>query len=311
MRTESEHLSVLATECVDLLQPKPGGHFVDCTVNGGGHSLALLERTNPNGRLLALDADPAAVAHARQRFASYGERMTVVQGNFRALAEVTAEAGVDQVDGVLMDLGLSSDQLAAHARGFSFMHEGPLDMRYDPTAGETAADLLARAPEREIEQILRDFGEEPRARRIANAIVALRQTRPLETTTQLAELVARVLGGRGRIHPATRTFQALRIAVNDELTALSEAIPQAVALLRRGARLAVISFHSLEDRIVKNLFARLAGREPDPEPRLPVLRTPVPAQIRLITRRPVMPPPEERRANPRSRSARLRVAERV
>lgn len=303
------HVPVLSAECIQLLRPRPGAHFVDCTVDGGGHSVAILERTGPGGQLLGIDADPAAVALARQQLAPYGDRVTLIQGNFRDLGAIAAQARVEQTDGILMDLGMSSVQLGAPSRGFSFWQEGPLDMRYDPTSGETAADLLALASEHSIEQLLRAFGEEPQAKRIASAIVAHRRSQPLQTTTQLAELVSRAGGRRRRIHAATRTFQALRIAVNDELNALSEAIPQAVALLRRGARLAVISFHSLEDRIVKTLFLRLAGREP--APRLPVPRAPSPSQIQIVTRRPITPSLEERAANPRSRSARLRVAERV
>ncbi|MBI4214188.1 MAG: 16S rRNA (cytosine(1402)-N(4))-methyltransferase RsmH [Chloroflexi bacterium] len=309
MSASPTHIPVLAAPCLELLQPAPGGRFIDCTVNGAGLSSAILGRTAPNGHLLAIDTDGVALGRARERLAIFGERVIYAQANFRSLESVARETRFTEVDGVVMDLGLSSIQLDDRERGFAFSQEGPLDMRYDQTRGQRAADFVATADAAEIERTLRAFGEEPRARRIAEAIVAQRRHRPIATTTQLADVVASVTGRRGRIHPATRTFQALRIAVNDELNALREALPQAVRLLRRGARLAVISFHSLEDRMVKAFFASLSGRPV--ESRLPVPPPTPPAEIRIITRHPVMAPPEERMANPRSRSARLRVAERV
>lgn len=310
---EATHVPVLVRETVDLLQPQPGGRFIDCTAGGGGHSAAILDLTSPDGALLALDADPAAVADVRARLAPYGDRAQVAHANFRSLREVAERRGFAPVDGVLMDLGLSSRQLEAAGRGFSFSRDDLLDMRYDPTVGRTAAEYLASASEEEIELALRSYGEEPRANRIAREIVAARDRAPMATTAQLAALVRRAVGGRrGRIHPATRTFQALRIAVNQELDALAEALPQAVDLLRRGGRLAVICFHSLEDRIVKNFMRRLAGRASEPTPRglpLPPLREA--PTLRIVTPRPLSPSAEEVAANPRSRSARLRVAERL
>jgi len=310
---DTGHVSVLSHETLQLLDPRPGGRFVDCTMNGGGHSAALLERTAPDGRLLGMDADGAAVAFAGQRFAPFGERACLVHENFRYLAPTAEREGFTQVDGVLMDLGFSSRQMDGEGRGFSFQRDEALDMRYDSGAGLAAADLLATAPIEEIERILREFGEEPHARRIARDIVAVRIDHPVRTTGALANLVARAVHGRhGRLHPATRTFQALRIAVNDELGALAEALPQALGLLRQGGRLAVISFHSLEDRIVKTFFRRLAGLEQDNTPRhLPPVATRPAPELRILTSRPVTPSAEEVAANPRSRSARLRVAERL
>ncbi len=309
-----DHVSVLTAECLRFLAPAPGGRFVDCTVDGGGHSAEILKRTAPDGPLLALDADLEAVELARQRLALFGDRVHVVHTNFRLVDTVAHELGFTDVDGVLMDLGLSSVQLAARGRGFSFNRDEPLDMRFDATSGETAAAYLSSASPEDIAQVLRGFGEEPAARRIASAIVAAREQEPVRTTGQLVEIVRRTTGGRhgGKLHPATRTFQALRIAVNDELGALREALPRALSLLRRGGRLVVISFHSLEDRIVKIVFRRLAGRAPDDAPRgLPTIPAGPPATIRILTTRPVRPGPEEVQGNPRSRSARLRVAERI
>jgi len=309
----AEHVPVLTSECMRFLDPRPGGRFIDCTVDGGGHSTEILRRTAPDGGLLALDADPDAVQLARRSLSSFGERAHVVHINFRFVDAVAGEHGFTEVDAVLMDLGLSSLQLAARDRGFSFSRDEPLDMRFDPTRGETAAGFLASASRDEIEETLRSFGEEPSARRIATAIVAAREQGGVRTTGDLASIVQQsIRHHRGTLHPATRTFQALRIAVNDELGALRDAIPRAVRVLRRGGRLAVISFHSLEDRIVKTLFRRLAGREPDNSPRgLPTPPARATAEIRIVTPRPVRPSADEVAANPRSRSARLRVAERL
>jgi 16S rRNA (cytosine1402-N4)-methyltransferase len=307
------HTPVLTAECIRLLDPRPGGRFIDCTVNGGGHSTEILRHTAPDGQLLGLDADPHAVALARQRLAVFGDRALVVHANFRFVDAAAAEHTFVDVDGILMDLGLSSLQLAARDRGFSFTRDEPLDMRFDPTRGDTAADYLATASREDIEATLRGFGEEPAARRISTAIMAARDEGGVRTTGDLVSIVQRsIRHHRGTLHPATRTFQALRIAVNDELEALRDALPRAVKLLRHGGRLAVISFHSLEDRIVKTVFRRLAGREPDNTPRgLPSLPARPAPEIRIVTPRPVRPSAAEVAANPRSRSARLRVAERL
>ncbi len=304
------HISVLSGPTIALLAPRPGGRFIDCTINGGGHSGTLLELTAPNGVLLGLDADTEALTVAQAHLTLFAPRFTLVHRNFRELETVARDAGFDEVDGILLDLGLSSRQLSLPERGFAFSQDGPLDMRFDQTQGTTAAEILAFSDPTELEQTLLDFGEEPRARRIAQAIAQARRIEPIRTTRQLADLVSQAVGQRGRTHPATRTFQALRIAVNDELAALADVLPQAIRLLRHGARLAVISFHSLEDRIVKTYFAMMAGQVRD-DPRLPVAPTPAPAQLRILTRRPVMATEQEIAANPRCRSARLRVAERI
>jgi 16S rRNA (cytosine1402-N4)-methyltransferase len=310
----AEHIPVLAGECMKFLQPQPAGRFIDCTVNGGGHSVQILERTAPDGTLLALDADPDAVALARDRLAQFGPRARVIHSNFRSVETVAHEQQFADVDGVLMDLGLSSLQLAAIGRGFSFSRDEPLDMRFDTSRGATAADYLASASPDDIERTLRSFGEEPAARRIAAAIAAGREQAPVRTTGELVTILQRSVGHfrRAALHPATRTFQALRIVVNEELASLQDALPAAVRLLRPGGRLVVIAFHSLEDRIVKTVFRELAGRQPDETPRgLPTSPARPAPQIRIVTPRPVRPSKEEVVANPRSRSARLRVAERL
>jgi 16S rRNA (cytosine1402-N4)-methyltransferase len=309
--SEFGHVPVLSEPCIRLLKPQPGGRFIDCTINGGGHAQAILEQTAPDGRLLGLDADADALGAAASRLAPFGRRLTLTHSNFRDLGAAATEAHFTDVDGILMDLGLSSRQLGAAERGFAFSLDGPLDMRFDTSEGRSAADLIAAEPASEIERILREYGEEPRARRVAEAIAAARQRAAISTTRQLADLVAAAIGrGSGRIHPATRTFQALRIAVNDELGALRAGLPQAVTLLRRGGRLAVIAFHSLEDRIVKTFFSASTGKIAD-DPRLPTPPSAPEALLTIVTRRPVMASPEEIAANPRSRSARLRVAERL
>lgn len=302
------HVSVLAAEVLAALRPQSGGCYIDCTLGGGGHATRILQAAQPDGRLLGIDADPAALAAAAAQLAAGGvapERYRLVHGCFADLAELAAAQGFAAVDGILFDLGVSSHQLDTAERGFSFSSDGPLDMRMDPTQGPTAADLLAELDETELANVIYRYGEERASRRIARRIVERRRERPFETTADLAETVARALrGSRERIHPATRTFQALRIAVNRELEQLEQALPQAVELLQAGGRLAVISFHSLEDRIVK-LFLRAesgyGGNEAADQP----------VRLRIITRKPIEAGEEERRANPRSRSARLRVAERI
>ena len=289
-----------------FLAVRPGGVYIDGTVGGGGHAEAILESSAPDGRLLGLDRDPGALEAAGERLARFGGRAVLRHGSFARLAALAE--GFAPADGVLLDLGLSSLQLADPARGFAFSREGPLDMRFDPTApGPTAADLVNGLPVKELAALLYRYGEERQAGRIAEAIVA---ARPLETTRQLAEVIERAVGRRGRIHPATRTFQALRIAVNKELEALEAALPQAVDLLRPGGRLVVISFHSLEDRIVKR-FLRRESRDCICPPETPVCTCGHTAQLRLLTRKPVRPDPEEVERNPRARSARLRAAERI
>jgi 16S rRNA (cytosine1402-N4)-methyltransferase len=270
----------------------------------------LLAASAPDGRVMGLDRDPAAIAVARDLLQSYAQRLTLLRGSFADLEALAVASGFVPVDGVLFDLGLSSLQLADRTRGFAFSHDGPLDMRFDPTTGgATAAQLVNQLPLSELAELLSRYGEEKRAHRIARAII---DRRPILTTGELASIVVTAVGAhrRGRIHPATRTFQALRIAVNDELTALETALPQAVEILDTGGRLAVISFHSLEDRITKRFLNR-ESRDCICSPDFPICTCGHRASLRLITRRPVRPSPQEMALNPRSRSARLRVAERI
>lgn len=295
-----------------LLAPRAGARYVDATVNGGGHAAGIMERSSPDGELLGLDADPDAIARARERLAGFGTRVHLVHANFRALAEVARAEGFDSVAGVLFDLGLSSDTLERSGRGFSFRRDEPLDMRYDPTTGITAAELLARSSERELRHLLRTYGEEPAAARIARAIVEARARTPLRTTGQLVAVIEGALGpARRRIHAATRTFQALRIAVNDELGSLQVALEQAVSLLARGGRLVVIAFHSLEDRLVKQFLRNESSSVCRCPPQLPVCVCGRAPRLAVLTRKPVVPTPAEVAANPRARSAKLRAAERL
>ncbi|RIL10767.1 16S rRNA (cytosine(1402)-N(4))-methyltransferase [bacterium] len=305
---DARHVPVLLEAVVGALRPHAGGRYVDGTLGGGGHARAILEASAPDGRLLGLDRDPAALARARERLAPFGARAVCVHASFGDLGAVADGHGFTPIDGVVLDLGFSSDQLDDPARGFSFQAAGPLDMRLDPGAPVRAADLVNDLPEDALADLLYRYGDERRSRRIARAIVA---SRPVETTTELAAIVARAAGGRaGRIHPATRTFQALRIAVNGELDALTDVLPQVVDRLVPGGRLAVISFHSLEDRIVKHAL-RDEARDCLCPPELPVCRCDHRARLRLVTRRPIEPSAAEVLANPRARSARLRVAERL
>jgi len=303
----SGHIPVLYQEVQAWLQPRSGGLYVDATLGGGGHARGILIASHPTGRVLGLDADPSAVSFASQALESFGNRVLLQTANFRQLRAVAGALGINEVDGVLMDLGLSSRQLDDAERGFSFSQDGPLDMRMDRAQEQDAADLVNDLPEEKLAEILWRYGEERHARRIARAMVA---ARPLVSTAQLADLVARTVRSREKIHPATRTFQALRIAVNDELDALREALPQARDLLRPGGRLAVISFHSLEDRLVKQFYRQEASDCVCP-PELPVCVCQHRATLRVLTSKPVRPAADEIARNPRSRSARLRVAERL
>ena len=305
---ERLHVPVLLDEVLAGLRLAPGQNVVDGTVGMGGHARGILERTAPDGRLLGIDRDPNALAVAAEELAEFGSRAVLRRGEFRHLGEIVAEAGLGRVDGVLLDLGVSSLQLDRPERGFSFQEEGPLDMRMDPSAPLTAEEIVNQWPADELADLIYAYGEERHSRRVARAIVA---ARPLRTTGELARAVSRAVGGRsGGIHPATRTFQALRIAVNAELESLEEVLPQAVALLRPGGRLAVIAFHSLEDRIVKQFMAREA-RDCICPPRLPVCVCGHQATLRPVTRKPLRATEAEVARNPRSRSARLRIAERL
>jgi 16S rRNA (cytosine1402-N4)-methyltransferase len=306
------HRPVLYQEIIHALQPRRDGFYVDATVGAGGHAWGLLHASAPSGRLLGLDVDPQALKLAQARLAEFGGRVILVRASYTTLAEQLATLGWRAVEGILLDLGMSSMQVDSPQRGFSFLADAPLDMRFDPDNPVRAADLVNRLPESELADLLFTYGEERRSRQVARAIVA---ARPVHTTLQLAEVVARAVrtGGRGRqqgIHPATRTFQALRIAVNHELEAVETVLPQAVAALAPGGRLAVISFHSLEDRIVKQFFRR-ESQDCICPPRQPVCTCGHKATVKEIVRRPVTPQPEEIDINPRSRSARLRIAEKL
>ena len=309
------HLPVLAEEVLAMLAPRSGSLQIDATLGGGGHTERILEAAKPDGRLLGLDADPAAINRVERRLRPrFGERLVLRKANFRELATVAPDAGFDAVDGCLFDLGLSSFQLADTDRGFGFRAGGPLDMRFDTSRGVPAAELLATLDAAELTALFRRYGEEPRANRIARAIVDARREAPVATAEELAALVERVAPPNPRqprrTHPATRVFQALRIAVNEELEALEAGLAAAVDLLRPGGRLVVLSYHSLEDRIVKRFFAAERRGCVCP-PELPVCVCGRNPRLRLLTRKSVTPTPEEVATNPRSRSARLRAAERL
>jgi 16S rRNA (cytosine1402-N4)-methyltransferase len=307
MNSTGLHAPVLFEEVLDGLHIRPEGRYIDATVGAGGHAVGILKALAPTGRLLGLDADPDAISFARQVLDPFGDSVVLRLANFRRLGEIAVFLGFEQVDGILMDLGISSRQLGDAKRGFSFSLDGPLDMRMDPSLDQSAANLVNDLPEGELADLLWRFGEERRSRRIARAIVA---ARPLTTTKQLADLVARAIGRREKIHPATRTFQALRIATNEELAALEAALPQARDLLRPRGRLAVVSFHSLEDRLVKRFFQQEA-RDCLCPPESPICTCRHRASLQIITRKATRPGAEELARNPRSRSARLRIAERL
>ncbi|HEX9045281.1 MAG TPA: 16S rRNA (cytosine(1402)-N(4))-methyltransferase RsmH [Candidatus Limnocylindrales bacterium] len=310
---EEGHLPVLVEEVIEMLSPASGSLQIDATVGGGGHTERILEATDPDGRLLGLDADGAAIARVGRRLARFGDRLVLRQANFGGVGEVAPAAGFAQVDGMLFDLGLSSFQLADAERGFGIRTGGPLDMRFDTSRGVPASELLATLDAKELATLFRRYGEEPFAGRIARAIVEARRSEPVDTAERLSGIVERAAPaaprGRRRIHPATRVFQALRIAVNGELEALEAGLAAAVDLLRPGGRLVVLSYHSLEDRIVKRFFqAERRGCVCPPE--LPICVCGRNPRLRLVGK-PLTPSDAEVAANPRARSARLRAAERL
>jgi 16S rRNA (cytosine1402-N4)-methyltransferase len=310
------HLPVLVDEVLASLALRAGSSIADCTVGGGGHAERLLEAVSPNGRLLGLDADGAAVREASRALARFGDRAVIRHANFSALEDVARAEGIVPLDGVLFDLGLSSYQLADARRGFAFTADAPPDMRFDETSGVSALELIDRSSERELAGILATFGEERRPGRIAKAILAARAEGRIVTAADLAAVVAAAAPGRpggadaGRIHPATRTFQALRIAVNREIEVLSAGLAGALAALRPGGRLAVISYHSLEDRIVKRFVVR-ESRDCIEDPLPPVCTCGHRAQLRAVTKGVITAGPEEVQRNRRARSAKLRVAEKL
>ncbi|MCB0193424.1 MAG: 16S rRNA (cytosine(1402)-N(4))-methyltransferase RsmH [Anaerolineae bacterium] len=303
------HIPVLLQEVLDALQPKPGAIYIDGTVGAGGHAAALLRASAPDGQLFGLDQDERALEIARRQLAEFGGRVHLHHANFDQLGDVVRHNRIPPADGILLDIGVSSMQLDQSERGFSFQAEGPLDMRMDTSAEESAADLVNHLPEEELANLIYQYGEEPRSRRIARAIV---KARPITHTLQLAEIVAKAAGGRqaGRrkIHPATRTFQALRVAVNNELDVLERVLPQALECLNPGGRLSVISFNSLEDRIVKQYFKREAQDCICPPDQL-FCTCRHKAIVNIITKKPVTPSSAEIDVNPRARSAKLRVVE--
>lgn len=307
---QETHRPVLLQPSVEALKVDPAGIYMDCTFGRGGHSRLILSALGGSGRLIAIDRDPEAVAYAQEAFAG-DVRFSIVHGSFAMLAEVARQAGVmGRVNGILLDLGVSSPQLDQAERGFSFTREGPLDMRMDPTRGESAADWLARADAREIAEVLKDYGEERHAKRIARAIVEARTLAPIATTAQLADLVSRANPSwEKEKHPATRSFQAIRIHINAELEAIEGCLAQVLDVLAPGGRLAVISFHSLEDRIVKRFMRDQSKGDPFPRG-VPVRQDQLKPKLRLVGRA-QRPDEAECQANPRARSAVLRVAERV
>ena len=307
--TMIEHVPVMQREVLAALNVRPGGRYVDCTVGAGGHALAVIEAAAPGGSLLGIDLDPLALAAARRKLEGFGANVRLVEGNFAEMERICSELAFAPVHGVLLDLGLSSLQLEESERGFSFQREGPLDMRFSPQQEVTAAEIVNEHAESALADVLWRYGEESRSRRIAKRIV---ERRPLRTTTELAKVVEEAVGRRARrlTHPATRTFQALRIAVNQELLSLETALPQAYGLLGDLGRLAVLSYHSLEDRLVKT-FIRQESRDCLCPPRQPICTCNHKAGLRQVSRGAVRPSPEEVARNPRSRSARLRAAERL
>lgn len=290
------HLPVMLDEVISSLNLKPGYTVLDGTVGGGGHAIEILKRIQPGGKLIGLDADASAVARARERLRDFGSSCVVVNENFRNLDKVLQQEGIQRLEACLLDVGVSSFQINDGARGFSLQHDARLDMRMDPGLKISAWDIVNRYREEDICDIVHNYGEERFARRVARYIVEARSEEPIDTTSQLKAIVHRAVKGKwGRIDPATRTFQALRIAVNDELGALEEGLKKGIEHLAAGGRMAVISFHSLEDRIVKNTFKSYAAS----------------GVLKIITKKPLMAGEEEARSNPRSRSAKLRVAERI
>jgi 16S rRNA (cytosine1402-N4)-methyltransferase len=306
------HKPVMVREILESLRCKAGRIYVDGTVGGGGHALAILRASSPDGILLGIDQDDDALSESEKILQAFGERKILVKGNFADLDRILARLHIGAVDGLLLDLGVSSHQLDTVERGFSFSSDAPLDMRMDRGRKVRASDLVNGLAEKELARIIREYGEEIKAAKIARAIAERRKLAPLKTTSELASLIAKALGGavRRRIHPATRTFQALRIAVNEELKNLHGAIFRSVPCLKKGGRFSIISFHSLEDRIVKNAFRSLEKGCICPSD-FPVCSCGRKPQLKVLTKRPVSPGPGEIEENPRSRSAKLRTAERI
>jgi 16S rRNA (cytosine1402-N4)-methyltransferase len=309
----SFHTPVMLEKVLQSLRCKPGGIYVDGTLGGGGHARAILENTAPDGLLIGIDRDDDALLESEKRLQSFGQRKILIKGNFADIGEILTNLNIRKVDGILLDLGVSSHQLDTADRGFSFSLDAPLDMRMDQSSRYRAYDLVNLSPEKELRKVIRDYGEEPMAGRIARAILAKRASAPIRTTIELADVVCRAVrrqGVRKKVHPATRTFQAIRIAVNQELSNLSTAMDAGIDQLGQGGRFSIISFHSLEDRIVKETFRSWEGRCQCP-PGLPVCQCQREAKLRVLTRKPLRPEASESETNPRARSARLRTAEKI
>lgn len=302
-----EHIPVLFHEIIDWLQPRNNGRYLDGTLGAGGHTAGILNASAPLGRVLAFDRDPEAIQFAKKQLGALVERVTFINDSYATMKAAAKRERLTDFDGILLDLGLSSRQLDNPERGFSFMRDGALDMRFDMTQGQTAAALVNNLAEAELADIIWRYGEDRQGRKLAKLIV---QNRPIHTTAELANLVEANVRRKGRIHPATQLFQALRIAVNDELGAVEKGVQDGIDLLKTGGRIAIISFHSLEDRIVKQAF-RQASRTYEDAPELPTGRRPLTPKLKLLTRKPIVPSADELAQNPRSRSAKLRVAEKL
>jgi len=303
----SNHIPVLYQDIILALNPKSRGRYVDGTLGAGGHAAGILKASSPDGEILGLDVDPQALEIARTNLSEFGARATIIQASYTTLTEQLAKVGWTRIDGMLLDLGASSMQFDTPERGFSFQAAGELDMRFDPTNALTAAHLVNGLSESELANLIFRYGEEPRSRQIAKAILA---ARPISSTVQLAEIITSISPSRDRLHPATRTFMALRIAVNDELISIENVLPQAIQALTIGGRLAIISFHSLEDRLVKSFF-RQESKDCLCPPRQPMCTCGHKASIRELNRRPLIPTDHESSSNPRARSAKLRVVEKI
>ena len=308
-----EHTPVLLNETLEYLDPKPGGVYIDGTLGGAGHSSEIIKRIVPGGKLLGIDQDSNAIDAAKRRLEAYKDNVVIVRDNFRNIKAIALQKGFKEVDGILLDIGVSSHQLDEKERGFSYMHDGPLDMRMDTESSLNASDIVNNSSEQELIRILRDYGEEKWAVRIAKFIAEERKNSRIDTTFKLVDIIQRAIPAAARRdggHPAKRTFQALRIAVNDELQVLEEAVTNAAELLKPGGRLVVITFHSLEDRIVKKIFNNMEKPCTCP-PQLPVCACGKEPLLRVITKKPVTAGEEELKTNTRSKSAKLRAAERV
>ncbi len=310
---EFKHIPVLFHEIMNIMAPQPGEVFVDCTLGGGGHSRGFLERISPDGKLIGIDQDTNALAAAQQNLGEFGDRVTYVHSNYSNLDEILNNYAPDGVDGILFDIGVSSHQLDEKDRGFSYMQDAPLDMRMDQSRSMTARDVVNTYSEEELHRILKEYGEERWAKRIAKFIVEFRSQKPIETTGELVDIIKRAIPKGAReegSHPAKRTFQAIRIEVNDELGVLERTIETAVKHLKTGGRVGIISFHSLEDRIVKEKFRYLASDCICP-PELPFCQCDKVSEVKILTRKPVTASPEELEINSRSKSAKFRAAEKI